>query len=193
MANDFFKEVNRHFRRLEAAADRAEVTALNRAGTSAYGAAVKSIASGYNVSQKTLRKYFRTIRANRNNKRFTVIAERKGLSFYSGGSKLFKIRQTKKGIKFEVKKGSPQFIPSGFVQTMKTGHKGAFVRKKGQQISTRAGNLTKHTEAIKEIYALNVGNVFFANRTRKDMEQQFFERFKIEFEYNLQRQMSRVR
>jgi len=193
MAISIMGEVGKHFKRLEAASDRAELTALNRAGNSAYGAAIKSIAGGYNINQKTLRKYFGKIKATKSNRAYSVYAERKGISFYSGGSRLFKVRQTKKGVKFEVKKGKPQFIPSGFVQTMKSGHKGAFARTKGKQISTRPGNLTKHSEAIKEIYALNVGNIFFAKRTINDMEKQFFERFKIEFEYNLQRQMSRIR
>lgn len=182
ISSQITRGISRHFRKVDMATERAQVNALNRAGKSAYGATIKFLAGNYNISQKNLKKYFSYGKANRGKKRFKIIAQRKSISFFveGGSKKLFGARQLKKGLKFTVRKGKPQLIKSGFIAEMKSGHKGGYIRK------------GKERFPIKELYGLNVGDVFFGDLTQDALEAKFFERFEIELKQQLQYQMSKI-
>lgn len=189
------KGISKHFKKVEHAFEAATVTALNRSGKSAFGAVIKFLSKNYNISQKDLKAYFSFRQATKSKQIFEIRALRTSLGFYvnHGSKRLFNVKQLKKGVKYAVRKGKNNLIEGAFIAQMSSGHKGAFKRIEGQQSKTRKGNLTKHSQAIKELYAINIGGVFFGKMTREELENKFYERFEKEFEHNLKRNMDRLK
>lgn len=137
--------VQRHLRNTQKEIARATVRALNRTGTEIRTRAVRMLQARTGYQQKLIRTKFTIIRANA----ATLTAR---VSVRSKAIPLIKLpaRQTPAGV--VVNAGSRRIhLPSAFIATMPTGHRGIYQRKKRRRLPIRemyGPNLAREFEAI---------------------------------------------
>lgn len=110
--------------------DLAAVRAINRVSTTARTAALKHTRQDWNIKAGTLRKYTKIKRARRGDGTLVFSIRSEPVPLIE-----FAARSTKKGATYKVKRRvGRQLLKSGFIATMKSGHKGVFTRKSGARL-----------------------------------------------------------
>lgn len=141
--------------------------AMNRAVTQGRTAGRRAIMANYSYKATAINKTFKIYRATNSNS---------GAALQSKGRRtpliLMGARQTAKGVSVRVGK-TRKLIKSAFIATMKSGHKGVFIRT------------TKRSKPIKELWTIGIPEAFGAkpviNATTEKMEQSFYKRLEYEF------------
>ncbi len=109
---------------LGADAPRAVVRALNRTAASVQTQAVRALATEVGLKQTEVRKAMAVRQATRDRPTAAVIVTGKRIPLLAFGA-----RATRKGITYRIGTGGRKLVPSGFLATMRSGHRGAFKRK----------------------------------------------------------------
>jgi len=105
--------------------EKATVSALNRTATTVRAAAVREIRAEYpGLKAGAIRDELKITRARRDQLEAIITLKGDRIPLID-----FSARQTKKGVSVQIKRGR-KLIPHAFIATMKSGHKGVFVRVK---------------------------------------------------------------
>ena len=119
-------EIRRTFRALPDQIMKPAVTsAINKVAALARTQAVREMKQIYALPASALRRAIFVNRATRTTLTATLKAEGSPLPLI-----LFKARQTKKGVTYEIKRGRRVLFPHAFIATMSSGHRGVFARGK---------------------------------------------------------------
>lgn len=106
-------------------APRASMRAINRTLESVNTQAVRAIADDLGIAQKGVRAALKIYRASTTSLRGSLQGTGKRIPLMD-----FAARQTKQGVTYRMA-GVRRRIPSGFIATMRSGHKGVFTRAPG--------------------------------------------------------------
>lgn len=140
--------------------------AMNRAVQQGRTAASRAIRADYAYKASTVNASFKVHLANNTNGSAALQSKGRRVRLIDMGA-----RQTAKGVSVRVSKRR-KLIRGAFIATMKSGHRGVFIR------------LTKKSLPIKEMYTIGVPEAFRAkpvmNATTEKMEQSFYKRLEHE-------------
>lgn len=100
-------------------------SALNKVAAQGRTQAVRQMKATYALPASALRSAIFVNRATRNTLTATLKAAGSPLPLI-----LFKARQTRKGVTYEIKRGHRVLFPHAFIATMSSGHRGVFARGK---------------------------------------------------------------
>lgn len=157
---------------------KAIVRALNATAASAKVAASRDIrAAGYNITAKAVKRTIDVRLATRNDLQAIVTSSGKGIPRIAFGA-----RQTATGVSYAIK-GGRKTTPGAFIATMKSGHRGMYVRVAGMQTGKRGKPILNRK--IKELWGPSIPTALMNNVVRQRMEAAIRERFPRE----LQRQI----
>ncbi len=164
------------------AVDKATVSALNRAATSARAEGVRVIREHYDVKAKDVKEDIRLIKANKNNKVAFLRAVYRGMSLMKFRPKMTKRPRKYKtgkvgGTKVTVKKGARELRKHAFIQKMRSGHVGVFIKtgeKNGQG-----------KEKIKELFGPSAAHMLRDRRVSDAIEKKFIQQYEKEFNSKL--------
>jgi hypothetical protein len=103
----------------------AAVSAVNKTLTTVRAEAARRIAASYKIKTNEAKKSLRIEKSSRNEVRGAVVASGQPIPLFA-----FSARQTKKGVTVNVT-GKRKLMRHAFIATMKSGHKGVFIRSRG--------------------------------------------------------------
>lgn len=152
---------------------KAQVAATNKAANTAVSRTIKLITKAYNIKQKDLRAQITIIKANKNYPSIRIMVSHKGIplmDFKPKPNTVAQYTRPEKGVSVEWKRGKRQIIKHSFIAKMKSGHTGVFLRKGKKRLP------------IKETYGPSAMQLFKTEEAEKELEQLFFERYKIELD-----------
>lgn len=148
---------------------KAAVNALNRAADQAKTQAKREMTKKYSFKSSEVGKTIAVYKAHSGRVEATVLSSGKRTPLLAMGA-----RQTKKGVTVKVSKGR-KLIPSAFIATMKSGHKGVFKR------------LTSKNLPFKELYTIAIPEGFASKDVMDAMKDKMSEVFFKRFEHELKR------
>jgi hypothetical protein len=182
------KQVIKVFKNISKDVSKAETIALNRAAKTALSRTLRYMRDKYNIPANVLSKLFRITRATKNDQRVIIYAFKQPVAFFlDGGSKrLFGVRQTKKGVSFTRKRGHKERLDSAFIQTMKSGHVGVFVRTGQKEIMSKGSYEGETREKISQLFAIDPAKLLVPESSNTElidfMNKVFVERLQVEFD-----------
>ena len=151
---NFTRQIRKVFEQNKREFIRAEVTALNRSGKSAFSNTSREVRKEYRVSASGLKKAVRFRRANKNKLKYTMVFNNYGIPLHK-----FANKQTSRGVRATQRKGKATLYKGTFIATMPSGHTGIFGRtSRARAKKTKSGKW--HALPIKELYGLSVGRLF---------------------------------
>lgn len=163
----FQKDLDRFTRDLQG---KAIVRALNTTANSAKIEASRDIRNaGYQLKATAIKKSITVYRATISNLKAEVVATGKGIPRIA-----FNAKQTAKGVTYAIK-GPRVLIPSAFVQTMKSGHRGVFKRKPGTQMGKRGQPI--QNRKIVELWGPSIPTALMNSTVKLQLEQALRTRF----------------
>lgn len=172
--------------------EKATVRALNRAGDQSVTAASREIRRVYNLSAGAAKSQIKVRdRARKGKPSFTIRIFGKRIPLIE-----FSARQTRAGVTVAVKKGARKLIPHAFIATMKSGHRGVFVRSFGSGAISgrhlfRFGRGSRIRPAfdpdlpIAELKTLSVPRMFLEKTVRSAVSRIAMESFRRNFEQQI--------
>ncbi len=141
-------DIGRLSRRLEGLKKGLQTTAirqgLQRTSKQAVTAASSQIRSVYNIKKQDLDRRFSILSSSR---KLSVLIRARSLRTSRIPVINFGAKPAKGGVRFSVRSWRSTFVPGAFITTMRSGHKGAFIREKGQR-------------AIKQLMGIDVPAMF---------------------------------
>jgi hypothetical protein len=149
---------------LEAMAERAPgivARSLNRAGVSGQTAMVKAVAADTGLQQKHVKREIRLDRASRVQPKVALTIRGRRIPLVSFGARGPEPSKGRgRGVTYRLPSGRGR-IPSGFIATMKSGHRGVFTRWPGQEKSKRHGRSASRPQLpIQEKFGPSIPHVF---------------------------------
>lgn len=127
-------DIGRLSRKLEGLKKGLQTTAirqgLQRTSEQAVTAASSQIRSIYNIKKKALDRRFSILSSSR---KLSVLIRARSLKTSRIPIINFGAKPAKGGVRFSVRNGRSTFVPGAFITTMRSGHKGVFIREKGQR------------------------------------------------------------
>jgi len=184
MARIIKKELMKVFRNIGKDVDRAKIIALNRAAKTALTRTMRFMREKYNIKASILKRLFTIMKATKNSPVVLIHGFKQPIAFFmdQGSTRLFSVRQTKKGVSFTRKRGQRERIDSAFIATMRSGHVGVF---------TRTGEYNDQgEEKIKQLFALDPAKLLVPESTNTEvinyMNTIFRTRLRLEFERALE-------
>lgn len=175
---------------IKSAYDKAIIRALNRASKSAASKVNKQIRDTYNIKASDINKYIKIIPATSKRPYVMLYFRDRNIGLIK-----FKAKQKEPGVEASVKRSDKHIYKSSFIATMPSGHTGVFVRF-GPKVPAKRGyhaRFNKKRQKIKELWGVNTMRIFGAAQSQELLEDQFRERFNIEFERDLKYFLSRVK
>lgn len=161
---------------------KATIRALNRAIDKAQTEANKAIRERYNLKARSVRQAFQKIRAHRNQAVYAAELRVSGapIRLVEFGARWSGMKQPV-GATVQVLKGGPRkAVRTAFIATMKSGHRGVFVR------SGRMGrNRNPRAERISELVGISIPRAFAARVVREATGKAAREMFGRTFEQQL--------
>ena len=148
---------------------KAAVNALNRAADQAKTQAKREMVKKYSFRSTDVGNTMIVYKANAGRVEATVMSKGRRTPLLKMGA-----RQTKKGVTVRIGK-ERKLIPSAFIATMKSGHKGVFRR------------LTKKSLPIKELWTISIPEGFGSQEVMDAMKTKMVEAFHKRFEHELRR------
>lgn len=149
-------------RRLKGAAPVAVARALNRSIATVRTQAVRAVAQDVGLPQKSVREAMPIQQATPGRLVARLEVTGKKIPLYD-----FKARQTARGVTYRLP-GGRNFLPSGFIATMKSGHVGVFVRGLGAKHQKGRGSWRQRSGwpalPIKERFGPSLPRVFGRQR-----------------------------
>lgn len=148
---------------------------LQKTSKQAVTAASTQIRSVYNIKKQDL------------DKRFSILASSRKLSALIRARSLktsripvinFGARPAKGGVRFSVRRGRTTLVPGAFIAKMRSGHKGVFVREKGQR-------------AIKQLMGIDVPAMFSGAAVMPVVEKRVAEQLEKNIVHELNRLISK--
>lgn len=175
--------------------DRVTVQALNRSATSVRAEASREIRKVYTLRASSIGRAISLQRANRANLTavLTATGNRLSLTQFTG------VRQTKRGVSVEIKRGNRRVISHAFLAQMKSGHRGVFIRAYegtgGQAPVYRNKRARKSGNdlPIAEITTLSMPKAFTSERVLGALQRVARQRFTVEYERAARFYLSRLR
>jgi hypothetical protein len=179
----------RSFEILEEDAGKAIARALNKTATSARAQAAREIRNvGYGIKVGAIKKAISIRKANRSELTAVVRAVGRPIPLIN-----YQARQTKAGVTVAVLNGR-KTITHAFIATMKSGHKGVFIRadartsgvgRKGFKIQRRKAMGRRHGLPIDELFGPAVPSAFANQIVQDALTQAVQERFPVVLEQEL--------
>jgi hypothetical protein len=130
--------------------EKACARALNRTATTVRAEAARRIGQVYNIKSSAAKDHMVIFRAHRKRLVAAIVARGRPIPILQ-----FDARQTRAGVTVRIKRGARKRIPEGFIATMRSGHRGVFIRQRAG--GERAGRLP-----IEEIFSLSLPRAFTA-------------------------------
>lgn len=174
---------------------RVTVQALNRAATSVRAEASREIRNVYTLRASAIGRAITLQRANSSTLTAVLTAKGRRLSLtnFTG------VRQTRRGVSVQIKRGQRRVISHAFLATMASGHRGVFMRAyKGvgggepryreKRVRRRGNDLP-----ISEITTLSLPKAFVSERVLGSLVKVSRTRFAIEYERAARFYLSRLR
>ena len=153
---------------------KAQVTALNRSGVSAYSNTSKEVRQDYRIKASSLKRAVKFYRANRSRLTYRMVFNDYGLPLYK-----FANKQGARGVRAEMLRGKKILYRGTFIATMPSGHIGIFARKRNAKAKkNKRGRWTQLP--IKELRGLSVGRIFKATGFVDRMGFYFYTKYETE-------------
>jgi hypothetical protein len=124
-----FRQVEKMFAGIKANLPRVTRDAINDSASQVRTLAVRGIRDKWNVQAAELRRRIRITKATVNRLQALVAADGEPIPLTA-----FNPRRIRKGVSVAIVKGKRTLIRSGFITTMRSGHRGVFVRAGRQRL-----------------------------------------------------------
>ena len=152
----------RMFQRLREKYPQAEVRALNRALVSAETLMSRSIAEDTGLSVGAVKKAVKSTPATLQRRVASLRASLKRIpliEFKASGPQ--PSRGKGQGVSYRIGRGGRQRVPWAFIATMKSEHKGVFMRSGQSRVTTRTKTVARRPRLpIRELFGPSLGHVF---------------------------------
>ena len=179
---DDFNRVALEYKGFGKNVDKAMISALNRTAAQGKTFADKTIRGTYNVKSADVKKNIYISKANPARSSSEIVATGKRFKLIK-----FNPKQTNKGISFKVRKDKKRSVlKHNFMQTMSSGHTGAYYRTGEFKVMSKGKYKDKRREIIKERYSLGVPNMFAAQSIMNKTKFFVHEKFPIVFAQRLE-------
>lgn len=170
---DGFAEIQQAIQQNEKAANIALQRSINKTAKHAQSQLTKKVSQTLALPQKKIREQISIRNASRNNPQATITVSRKSIRLIE-----YQPRQVKRGVSIRVKKGRPRkTIKSAFIATMRSEHRGVFIRERSTSLP------------IRELYGSAVIEVAqdFMDETAEIVQAKLLDIFRHEFEFAQQK------
>jgi len=180
------QEVQRLLAGLGRASDRIITRALNRTANSVKSAGTKAIAKDLGIAQKPVRQALRVYRANFRKMQASIDGEGERLPLLA-----FAARQTARGVTYKARGGKRALVPSAFIQTMPSGHRGAFARTGYKKRMTKGNYKGQLRETITELQGASIPYVMLRKHIIDQFDARGAEVWPVEIKRQLQSYLKR--
>jgi Prophage minor tail protein Z (GPZ) len=161
--------------------------ALNKVATTARAEAAREIkAQGYGLKVSLVKKALTIIRAHEGELFVYIRATGRPIPLMA-----FAARQVPSGVSVQVKYGR-KVIPGAFIATMKSGHKGVFMRADGSRHMSRRARRGGPQLPIRELFGPSIPSQFGSEAIRAAIERTARERFPIVLKQELRYALSKL-
>jgi hypothetical protein len=146
--------------------NKAHVRTVNEVASGGFTATRKEIRARINIKDKDLKEGSRVEKATFKKPIATIHsrARYKGITLAKYGAR------GKKAVTFMVVRGKRKTLKGGFIATMKSGHTGAFVRNPDEQMKSRPGNFTKHSQKIDDKLGPNQAQLIGSRQSMRTID-----------------------